>query len=185
MKTTQKISFILIFSVLLNTYVHADDLIAMKTEKTTESNSPVSVSTEVKKITFQIDVYSKPDYKPSAFEETHFLGPEITPKWNDFQQKYKIIHEQSVGLSGKTVEIVKPTVYGAVNKINNHLKKSLRKGEINQSEVVRIMDHVLNCSIELYSEPDTSLIEKEIQSAKNIAELVNVFNSIQIIYHLN
>lgn len=185
MKTTQKISFILFITVCMNLHIHADDLIALRTEKTIEANSPVSTSSEVNNFTYQIDVYSKPDYKPSAFEETHFLGPEITPKWNDFQQKYKIVHEQSVGLSGKTVEIVKPTVYGAVNKINNHLKKSLRKGEIEQSEVVRILDHVLNCSIELYSEPDTSDIEKEIQSAGNIAELVNVFNSIKLIYHTN
>lgn len=185
MKRNYAISLVAILALYSCLPVFADDLIALRSEQPVESKSTSPPPSELKTHQYQIDVYTKTDYKPALFEEAHFLGPEIAVKWNNFQQKYKVVHEQSVGLTGKTVEIRKPAVYNAVNKINNYLKKSLKKGEITKSEVIRIMDHVLTCSIELYSEPDTLAIEKDIAASKNIADILNIFESIKINYHIN
>jgi len=185
MKRIPTISLVVLLALHVHQPVCADDLIALRSEKRAETKPSLPPPSELKTHQYQIDVYTKTDYKPALFEEDHFLGPEIALKWNDFQQKFKVVHEQSVGLAGKTVEIRKPAVYNAVNKINNYLKKSLKKGAIAKPEVIRIMDHVLTCSIELYSEPDTSAIEKDIMAAKNSEELVSIFESIKINYHIN
>ena len=104
-------------------------------------------------------------------------------KWSLFIQNYKHEYEQTVGLSNSSVEIIKPTVFNAVNKVNNYLKKALKKKDIDTAKAYACLEHVLNCANLICYEENTKDIETEIKNAKSPEEMVKVFDSIRIVYH--
>lgn len=77
---------------------------------------------------FTLEVYGGeiPDVKP-AFEEEHFLGGEITRKWNTFLCNYTHTYDVEVGLSASGTEFRKPAVFKAVERVNKYVKKSLSR----------------------------------------------------------
>ena len=68
---------------------------------------------------FTLEVYGGeiPNVKP-AFDEEHFLGGEITKKWNTFLCNYTHTYEVEVGLSSSGTEFRKPAVFKAVERVN-------------------------------------------------------------------
>jgi hypothetical protein len=159
--------------------------IAMLTNESTNSTAfEVNTATsETAEARYTLDSYGSTTKLKTAFEDEHFLGGETSLKWNLFQQNYKRVYEQTVGLSGSSVEIIKPTVFNAVNKVNNYYKKLLNSNSANKEEVAGILNHILDCANLLCYEEDTKRIEAEIKNAKNNPEIVQVFASIRIIQH--
>jgi hypothetical protein len=144
--------------------------------------SDVNVKT-TSKYKFTLDAYGEITSPELAFEEEYFLGGDLTKKWNAFQNSYRREYEQTVGFSNSSVEIIKPTIYNAVNKINNYFKKAVRKGQVGKESARQVMTHVLDCANLLYLEPDTQEIEGEIKKAKSVENMVDVFAVIRINYH--
>ena len=145
-----------------------------------ESGILTSGNTEAK---YTLDSYGSTQTLKNAFEDEHFLGVETSLKWNLFQQSYKRVYEQSVGLSGSSVEILKPTVFNAVNKVNNYYKKLVNNKTADKKQISDILNHILDCANLLCYEEDTKSIETDIKNAKTIPDIVLVFASIHIIQH--
>lgn len=82
------------------------------------------------KAVFIFDVYGEiPTTKP-VFEAEHYLGSDITGKWNTFIQNYTHEYDVTIGFTDSSVEILKPSIYKAVNKVNKYYKKALKKEEV-------------------------------------------------------
>jgi hypothetical protein len=150
------------------------------TNTSTESNSSTSGNVEAK---YTLDSYGSTPSLKNAFEDEHFLGGETSLKWNIFQQNYKRVYEQTVGFSGSSVEILKPTVFNAVNKVNNYYKKLVNNNPENKEEATKVLNHILDCANLLCYEEDTKRIETDIKNAKTNQDIVLVFASIHIIQH--
>jgi len=145
-----------------------------------ESGISTSGNTEVK---YTLDSYGSTQPLKNAFEVEHFLGDETSLKWNLFQQSYKRVYEQTVGFSGSSVEILKPTVFNAVIKVNNYYKKLVNNKTADKKQISDILNHILDCANLLCYEEDTKSIETDIKNAKTIPDIVLVFASIHIIQH--
>lgn len=132
---------------------------------------------------FTLEAFDSEQKLKSPFMEEHFLGDKMSYKWTLFMQNYKKIYEQSVGFSGSSVEILKPIIFNAVNKMNNYIRKSLKKNSISPDDASNELSHVLDCANLLCYETDTKKLEDEIKMAKSPEQLIQLFKSIQIIKH--
>jgi len=180
---------LVMLSVLIFTGISAQQLadIAMRTGDNSSSGVPAGSSAPAAaarvEVKYTLDAYGSTSSSSMAFEEEHFLGGETTAKWSLFQERYKRVYDQAVGLTGSTVEIIKPTLFNAVNKINGYYKKALKKGEISKEEVSSILNHILDCANLLSLEEDTKNIETDIKAAKSVDDMVRVFASVRIVKH--
>ncbi|MEG0580087.1 MAG: hypothetical protein RR490_09235, partial [Niameybacter sp.] len=63
------------------------------------SDTEKSLAGKVEK-SYVFDVYGAIPERKSTFEEEHFLGKDITRKWNSFNENYVQTYQLSVGFSG-------------------------------------------------------------------------------------
>ncbi len=132
--------------------------------------------------TFVLEVYGGevPNVKPT-FEEEHYLGDEITKKWNTFLCNYTRTYEVNVGLSSSGTEFRKPAVFKAVERVNKYVKKTLKSHHMSKDEAVKIMAHVLDCANIICLESDTNALEDAAADAKTGEEAVDFFNHIKLV----
>lgn len=131
---------------------------------------------------FTLEVYGGeiPNVKP-VFEEEHFLGGEITKKWNTFLCNYTHTYDVEVGLSSSGTEFRKPAVFKAVERANKYVKKNLKAHLMTREEAVKIMTHVLDCANIICLESDTAALEDAASNTKTGEEAVAFFNHIQLV----
>lgn len=131
---------------------------------------------------FTLEVYGGeiPNVKP-AFEEEHFLGGEITKKWNTFLCNYTHTYEVEVGLSSSGTEFRKPAVFKAVERVNKYVKKSYKSQHMTKEEATRIMSHVLDCANIICLESDTAALEDAAGDANTAEEALAFFDHIKLI----
>ena len=131
---------------------------------------------------FTLEVYGGeiPNVKP-AFDEEHFLGGEITKKWNTFLCNYTHTYEVEVGLSSSGTEFRKPAVFKAVERVNKYVKKSYKSQHMTKEEAIRIMSHVLDCANIICLESDTAALEEAAGDANTAEEALAVFDHIKLI----
>lgn len=131
---------------------------------------------------FTLEVYGGeiPNVKP-AFEEEHFLGGEITKKWNTFLCNYTHTYEVEVGLSSSGTEFRKPAVFKAVARVNKYVKKSYKSQHMTKEEATRIMSHVLDCANIICLESDTAALEDAAGDANTAEEALAFFDHIKLI----
>lgn len=131
---------------------------------------------------FTLEVYGGeiPNVKP-AFEEEHFLGGEITKKWNTFLCNYTHTYEVEVGLSSSGTEFRKPAVFKAVERVNKYVKKSYKSQHMTKEEAIRIMSHVLDCANIICLESDTAALEDAAGDANTAEEALAFFDHIRLI----
>ncbi|MBQ8888901.1 MAG: hypothetical protein IJY59_05380 [Bacteroidaceae bacterium] len=131
--------------------------------------------------TYKYTVYGEIPVVESSFEEEHFLGAAISPKWNTFQQNY--IHEYSVevGFSDSGTEIIKPSVFNAVERANKYVKKSLKKGLMTKEEAVKVMAHILDCANVICFENETQSFESAAKEAKSGEQVVELFQQVELV----
>ena len=131
---------------------------------------------------FTLEVYGGeiPNVKP-AFDEEHFLGGEITKKWNTFLCNYTHTYEVEVGLSSSGTEFRKPAVFKAVERINKYVKKSYKSQHMTKEEAIRIMSHVLDCANIICLESDTAALEEAAGDANTAEEALAFFDHIKLI----
>lgn len=131
---------------------------------------------------FTLEVYGGeiPNVKP-AFNEEHFLGGEITKKWNTFLCNYTHTYEVEVGLSSSGTEFRKPAVFKAVERVNKYVKKSYKSQHMTKEEAIRIMSHVLDCANIICLESDTAALEEAAGDANTAEEALAFFDHIKLI----
>lgn len=131
---------------------------------------------------FTLEVYGGeiPNVKP-AFDEEHFLGGEITKKWNTFLCNYTHTYEVVVGLSSSGTEFRKPAVFKAVERVNKYVKKSYKSQHMTKEEAIRIMSHVLDCANIICLESDTAALEEAAGDANTAEEALAFFDHIKLI----
>ena len=131
---------------------------------------------------FTLEVYGGeiPNVKP-AFDEEHFLGGEITKKWNTFLCNYTHTYEVEVGLSSSGTEFRKPAVFKAVERVNKYVKKSYKSQHMTKEEAIRIMSHVLDCANIICLESDTAALEEASGDANTAEEALAFFDHIKLI----
>ena len=131
---------------------------------------------------FTLEVYGGeiPNVKP-AFDEEHFLGGEITKKWNTFLCNYTHTYEVEVGLSSSGAEFRKPAVFKAVERVNKYVKKSYKSQHMTKEEAIRIMSHVLDCANIICLESDTAALEEAAGDANTAEEALAFFDHIKLI----
>lgn len=131
---------------------------------------------------FTLEVYGGeiPNVKP-AFDEEHFLGGEITKKWNTFLCNYTHTYEVEVGLSSSGTEFRKPAVFKAVDRVNKYVKKSYKSQHMTKEEAIRIMSHVLDCANIICLESDTAALEEAAGDANTAEEALAFFDHIKLI----
>ena len=131
---------------------------------------------------FTLEVYGGeiPNVKP-AFDEEHFLGGEITKKWNTFLCNYTHTYEVEVGLSSSGTEFRKPAVFKVVERVNKYVKKSYKSQHMTKEEAIRIMSHVLDCANIICLESDTAALEEAAGDANTAEEAWAVFDHIKLI----
>ena len=131
---------------------------------------------------FTLEVYGGeiPNVKP-AFDEEHFLGGEITKKWNTFLCNYTHTYEVEVGLSSSGTEFRKPAVFKAVERVNKYVKKSYKSQHMTKEEAIRIMSHVLDCANIICLESDTAALEDAAGDANTAEEALAFFDHIKLI----
>ena len=131
---------------------------------------------------FTLEVYGGeiPNVKP-AFDEEHFLGGEITKKWNTFLCNYTHTYEVEVGLSSSGTEFRKPAVFKAVERVNKYVKKSYKAQHMTKEEAIRIMSHVLDCANIICLESDTAALEEAAGDANTAEEALAFFDHIKLI----
>lgn len=131
---------------------------------------------------FTLEVYGGeiPNVKP-AFDEEHFLGGEITKKWNTFLCNYTHTYEVEVGLSSSGTEFRKPAVFKAVERVNKYVKKSYKSQHMTKEEAIRIMSHVLDCANIISLESDTAALEEAAGDANTAEEALAFFDHIKLI----
>lgn len=131
---------------------------------------------------FTLEVYGGeiPNVKP-AFDEEHFLGGEITKKWNTFLCNYTHTYEVEVRLSSSGTEFRKPAVFKAVERVNKYVKKSYKSQHMTKEEAIRIMSHVLDCANIICLESDTAALEEAAGDANTAEEALAFFDHIKLI----
>ena len=131
---------------------------------------------------FTLEVYGGeiPNVKP-AFDEEHFLGGEITKKWNTFLCNYTHTYEVEVGLSSSGTEFRKPAVFKAVERVYKYVKKSYKSQHMTKEEAIRIMSHVLDCANIICLESDTAALEEAAGDANTAEEALAFFDHIKLI----
>lgn len=131
---------------------------------------------------FTLEVYGGeiPNVKP-AFDEEHFLGGEITKKWNTFLCNYTHTYEVEVGLSSSGTEFRKPAVFKAVERVNKYVKKSYKSQHMTKEEAIRIMSHVLDCANIICLESDNAALEETAGDANTAEEALAFFDHIKLI----
>ena len=131
---------------------------------------------------FTLEVYGGeiPNVKP-AFDEEHFLGGEITKKWNTFLCNYTHTYEVEVGLSSSGTEFREPAVFKAVERVNKYVKKSYKSQHVTKEEALRIMSHVLDCANIICLESDTAALEEAAGDANTAKEALAFFDHIKLI----
>lgn len=131
---------------------------------------------------FTLEVYGGeiPNVKP-AFDEEHFLGGEITKKWNTFLCNYTHTYEVEVGLSSSGTEFRKPAVFKAVERVNKYVKKSYKSQHMTKEKAIRIMSHVLDCANIICLESDTAALEEAAGDANTAEEALAFFDHIKLI----
>lgn len=132
------------------------------------------------KATFIFDVYGEiPTTKP-VFETEHYLGSDITGKWNTFIQNYTHEYDVTIGFTDSSVEILKPSIYKAVNKVNKYYKKALKKEEVSREVATSNMAHILDCANVMCFDDNSKSFEEAVKSADEPEEIIALFNQVTL-----
>ena len=118
-----------------------------------------------------------------VFESDHFLGEGIAKKWDTFVHNYTHEYDMSVGFSDTSVEIVKPAVYKAVNKVNKYYKKAVNKNQISRDAAITNMAHILDCANVICFEQDTQTLEQALRSADRPEAIIALFDKVKLRKH--
>ena len=114
--------------------------------------------------------------------EEYYLGETIATKLYLFESKYTYQVPIVPGNPQTRTVIRKPVIYEAVKKIEKHLKKAVKKGEITSETAQSKFDKVLDVARNILT-ADTARFEKAINETTDLNALTNLFvNRVKLLF---
>lgn len=150
-------------------------------KKNSKNTVSKAVSVRSAETVYVYTVYGEIPVAKTAFEEEHFLGGELTKKWNTLNANYTHVYNVSVGFTDSGTEIVKPAIYNAVLKVNKYYRKALRKGLVSKDNAVKELSHILDCANVICFEDQTEGFEEAVSKAGEPQEIIALFNQVKLI----
>lgn len=138
-------------------------------------------SVQTTRHSFELVSYGNIPVRHNTFEENHFLGDEVSEKWNTFLVNYTHEYDTEVGLSNSQVEIRKPSIYNGVTRANKYLRKQLQKGSISKEYAKEKIKHILDCANVAIYENDTKELEQTIAQARTGEDVISVFDCVKLL----
>lgn len=155
--------------------------LSMNAANTCGPNDPDKVETAAG-FHFSFTVYGSIPEAQVNYAQSHYLGQPVEGKWNTFLKNYTLVSEQSIGFASTNVQFNKPVIYNAVQKVNKHLKKAVKKGLLSKEEATQILSHVLDCANVACFEPDTEAFEEAISEADTREDIIRVFENTELVF---
>ena len=177
MKKTMLFCIVALLAVQ-SVFAQQNQVLAMNTPASGKTSDDIIKADDEEMFVFE--VYGTIPAPKVTFEEEHFLGEPLSAKWTAFNQNYTRAYNVSVGFSDAAVEIVKPVIYKAVNKVNKYYKKSTHNGSVNKEEAVSKLTRILDCANVLCFEDNTGKFEDALNKAKTPEEIISLFNKVTI-----
>lgn len=174
----KKIQFIIMAFLALSPVFAQQNLIALQPVKETPTDRKVSKPASNNE-QFVFKVYSV-NNAPKGEIESHFLGDEIAAKWTLVNELFLRKGEVSVGFSTSYTEIIKPSVFNAVCKMNSYYKKALGKGLINKEEAQQQFSWILDCALAAFASDETKSFEAALIKTKAPEQINQLFQSVKI-----
>jgi hypothetical protein len=145
-----------------------------------ETIGSVAPTNTESRLHYLFTIYGSIPNPKTTFEEEHFLGGELTAKWNAFNQNYTHVYSVSIGPSTSNTEIVKPAVYNAVNKVNAYYKKVVRKGLVSREEAARKLSHIFDCANVICFDDQSVPFEHAVNKVSSPEEIIALFDCVDI-----
>ncbi|MFA5330351.1 MAG: hypothetical protein WC384_21340 [Prolixibacteraceae bacterium] len=174
----KKIQFIILAFLAISPVFAQQNLIALQSVKETpEERKPSKPESNHEQFVFK--VYNTSDM-PKGEIDPHFLGDEIASKWTVVNELYLRKGEVSVGFSTSYTETVKPSVFNAVYRLNNHFKRAVNKGLIQREEAQKQFSWILDCAVAIFHCDETGKFETALMKVKDPEQIIQLFNSVRI-----
>ncbi len=173
----------LLIALCVSTLSNAQDMAMATGEGLTPVTNTTAVAAAESKpdIEYTFRTYGDIPVAKTAFEEEHYLGNDVSKKWNTFIANYRHEYSVSVGLSNSGYEFVKPAVYNAVQRANKYVKKALKKNIMTRDEAVSTMSHILDCANVICFEDDTKKFEDAAKAAKSGEDVIRLFKKVELV----
>jgi hypothetical protein len=172
---------IIMLCFIISNTIYAQDTFAYAS---TAKNSPTEIPGKAIPM-FEFQGYSR-DYEldqiPSDIAGEHFLGETIAKKFYLLSSKYTSQETIVPGNPLTKTVIMKPVIYDAVQRIEKHLKRQVKKNEISTDSATTIMNKVLDIAINIRI-VDTEKFETTLESLNNNEVRIDFFiNRVQLVY---
>lgn len=135
---------------------------------------------EDKRFYFRIQEFLLEEFDADAVYDAHFLGDTVARKMHRVNSLYIKKSDLTVGFGHTHVEILKPTIYNALNKVERHLKKAVRKEEISTEKAAAIFSLYLDYAVAIFHDPESSAFEEALSKARNAGEMMELFESVEM-----
>lgn len=163
---------------------YADNYRAGKNE--TDKNivkSSKDEDTKNKEYKWEFDSSVPPTFDDNTIQkaEAHEFGSKVACL-KVLMEKYYVSKEEVVPGDPMTRTIIKkPNIYNTARKIEKHLKKEVKNGDISLEKATNDLTHILEVSLAIISEPKTETFEEALdQNKKNIEDQIDIFKQVKI-----
>ncbi len=109
----------------------------------------------------------------------HLLGDTIAKQLHAVKELYLVRYETKVGFSDSEIEVQKPDILNAVEKMDAYFKKTVKKGGMNKKEASGLFSKYLTVAYWAFYE-ETDAFEKALSKIKKSEELLAVFEKVQL-----
>lgn len=174
----KRIQFIILALLAISPLFAQQNLIALQPVKEIQADRKVSKPAGNNE-QFVFKVFGTND-TPKGEIEPHFLGDEIASKWTVVNELYLRKGEVSVGFGTTYTETVKPSVFNAVCRLNNHYKKAVNKGLIQREVAQEQFSRILDCTVAIFHCSETGKFETALMKVKDPEQIIQLFNSVRI-----
>lgn len=163
----------LFFITLLGERLTAQDGLVISNSSASKGIESVEVGTanfEFQTYVTESDLIS---ISPDLLQE-HSFGPLVSRKIYLLQSKYTFQVPVVPGNPQTKTVIRKAIIYDAVQKIEHHLKKSVRKKVLTNEQASKLFNQVLDVALNIFA-ADTTNFEKVISKIEDPSSLVDLF----------
>jgi len=109
--------------------------------------------------------------------DDHFLGKDITRKFELVKNTYTYIEKGSETSPGDKTVVQKPIIYYSLKKINRYYKKGLKKGYATEEEAKEMLNKVLDIAYTVFDQRTVKL-EEAIKEARKPEPMLEVYNKV-------
>jgi hypothetical protein len=162
----------------------SQNLLASNTGKSRDASETASAKIEAKS-NYKWEFYST---VPDSFDESVIRNAEE----NDFGQRVAClktlvekyyVHKEEIVPGDPTMRTIirKPDIYNTARKVEKHLKKEVKKGNLSMQQATNELVFVLEVTVAAIDETDTRGFESSLNHSKNsVAEQIDVFKQVKL-----